>query len=125
MRTPNLKFFDRLGIIIYNIIDGQLSTYLLLGRLVRSGGNMKAPRNQKDWEGKKVRLLVEATNGFVSIPRGTVLTIITAANTSRKSLRGERCPHCGIAPIVSISGPRREFLRMVEFLDEGSEIKAA
>jgi len=21
MRTPNLKFFDRLGIIIYNIID--------------------------------------------------------------------------------------------------------
>jgi len=86
---------------------------------------MKAPKSQKDWEGKKVRLLIEATNGIVSIPRGTVLTITIAANTPRKSLRGEPCPHCGIAPIVSISAPRREFLRMVEFLDEGAEIKAA
>lgn len=75
------------------------------------------PAKVSEWDGRLVRTKRDMRNGYVGIPAGTILTIDGPA-TSKKHLTGESCPHCGIAPKITLKGDRQSFLSDVEFVDE-------
>lgn len=78
---------------------------------------IQPPTKVSDWNGSLVRTKRDMQNGFVRIPAGTILAIDGPA-TSKKHLKGESCPHCGIAPKITIKGDRGSFLADVEFVKE-------
>lgn len=54
--------------------------------------------------GRRVRTLTDLANGYVHIPAGSVLTILS--KRSGLELIGDRCPTCGILPQISRVDPR-------------------
>ena len=62
----------------------------------------------KYWIGKKVKVLVELQNNVIAISPGAIMEI--TGKRGGFSLRGEKCPHCGIRPIISQVEPRKLML---------------
>lgn len=57
------------------------------------------PRLKRDWVGRKVRLACTVVNRLQRVPAGTVLTV--THNYGGLTLKGEPCPHCGVAVLLS------------------------
>lgn len=61
------------------------------------------PRRMTDWEGMRVRTVVNLASGAQSIPVGTVAVIHTAR--SGITLKTEPCEHCGVAVFIRRVSP--------------------
>ena len=72
----------------------------------------------KFWIGKKVKVLSELQNDLIAISPGAVMEII--GKRGGFSLKGEKCPHCGIRPIISQVEPRKLMLLSVNGFKERS-----
>lgn len=59
------------------------------------------PRNLWEARGSKVRLKHEASNGYVTIPAGTVGVIDAGATWERLAFKGEACSACGCQPRIA------------------------
>jgi hypothetical protein len=59
-----------------------------------------APKRLADLKGMKVKGRRDFHNGYVSIPRGTVLTIGGSTRWNGIGLSGPKCSHCGIEPYI-------------------------
>lgn len=78
--------------------------------------NVAPPKNVSGWEGKTIRTKVQMSNGFGTIPPGTIMTI--SGKASKKSLCGSPCQCCGVAPKITLKGDRKYILELVEFVQE-------
>ena len=70
-------------------------------------------KTEKEWRDTKVRTLRRLQNGWVIIPKGTILKI--NSKYLGFGLEGvEECPHCNIGKRLSISRVGPEDLEVVE-----------
>lgn len=54
----------------------------------------------KDLVERRVRTLAEMSNGFMTIPAGTICAV-TTTHQGLLSLKSEPCPHCGVRIHIS------------------------
>lgn len=55
---------------------------------------MEKLKRKKDWEGRKVRSKREMTNGYVTMPKGTILTVYR--NHGGLEIIADSCACCGM-----------------------------
>ena len=67
---------------------------------------------ERELRGRKVRTRIEMSNGYVTIPEGTILTI--TRKMRGLDLIGPTCSHCGVKVRISKVMPRHVFLLPIE-----------
>ena len=67
---------------------------------------------ERELRGRKVRTLIEMSNGYVTIPEGTILTI--TRKMGGLHLIGPKCAHCGVQVNISKVTPQHVFLLPIE-----------
>lgn len=66
-------------------------------------GKYNGMKRAGDWEGKRVRLVRELRNGWVTLPAGYIGTI-TVQSRGSLSFVGQPCSCCGVKPHMSKIG---------------------
>lgn len=54
----------------------------------------------REWNGLRVKTLVEMRNGWMTIPAGTTGVVETSGGTGLK-LTCDPCPHCGVSAHIT------------------------